>query len=154
MAELVFGFTVDIVDPDGQHIYRSKDGHRSQNGEAQVIFLKETESAIRTTLARKTFRLPNGGSLLDSESLNFLPQGSSQFDSRSPWVRILGDSFRLSAEELLKELVSKDFAYFLVLWHSELLFSKRVRRCWPGAAYEPVWNREFLVRAARGFAGV
>ena len=33
-------------------------------------------------------------------------------------------------------------------------FTKRLRYCWPGAAYELVWNREFLVRAARGSTGV
>lgn len=92
-AEFAFGLSIDIKRPNGDYLYRSESGRRINGGEAQVIVFGGREPRSSIELARLSFILPSGKSLL--QSVDRPLETGSNFLTRSPWTSILGDSFSL-----------------------------------------------------------
>ncbi len=117
-AEFMFGFTVDVMTPDGEYEYRSSHGQRTPNDQGQVIFLKAVGTRGSTQMTRTSYNLPSGRTLLHGDGSNAFgsppDHATIEFDTRSPWTSILSDSFGVALHDLLRERVGRAFAMLLV----------------------------------------
>ncbi|MCJ1361017.1 hypothetical protein MMC16_000113 [Acarospora aff. strigata] len=111
-AEYAFEFSVDIKDHDDAYLYRSGSGHRNLGGEAQVTVMKGAKSSQSIEIAHKCFILPTGLDLLHQSARK--GEHFFRFQNRSPWTRILSDTFGSSAECLLNGSNGQHFARLLV----------------------------------------
>ena len=159
VAEFAFDFTVEIINQEGDCEYHSVTEYRSQNDKAQVIFLKNVEAGESTKITQKCFRLPNGRSLLNGLNLTAHESQSLEFEARSPWTKIIGDSFGTAAQDLLHTPVKQDFAMLLIYvarrplnFGTEELFPNDCEQWrWPDMCYGPQNRRsdELLIFAAK-----